>query len=423
MPIKKIKIEFNKEFLKLNALVKDDSHILINMSNDECYIKADFKDGIDDNILSVFSPFTFSFSFGEEVIKEYTPNSINGKYSVVKENVLLDSDQENVPYDSDQDRTIMKPKPALPHVESEYDEVKDKISTPLDSPVQTLYVNNESKNTKKHDQDKTQLQDVSLDENDCQEKVVVKENNELQNRISGLENLLKQLINNQQNQNEEIQEEEEDLSIDTIMSYDELIKEIKRASVNLPQIDTTKKMTKEQSIEYASHTLSKPCYVVSTVGQLIIDDAEVLIKPKVAINISSIPIFKLKNSSQLINCFKQGILKFVDYKTAVKLSKKFELTSATEGESELKSFVGADASSQAQHTKSTLNSFDDDDSESYNPDSDFEISEHDDEYIEDEGDISMLELAGGNFKQTSSNRQQKSGFVSKKWKPLSKIGK
>jgi len=237
-------------------------------------------------------------------------------------------------------------RPALPYVESEYDEVRDVIDTDLGSPVQTLYSMGKQTPNRQPVQAQQKKKFVVPDPEPIPEKkfaTVAAGPDQMQTMMKQMQAMMAKMQTMQSGKPipaDETQEEEEE-NFDTIMDAQEFYEALSAAGNDLPDIDFNKKLTKEEAVQLEKYKINKPAYVVSTKGILFIDDVGISVQQSLACNISSIPIFRLKKSSDLIRCLKNGMLKFVNYKTAKKLSERCDLTSATEGiGGKLKTYFG-----------------------------------------------------------------------------------
>ena len=126
-----------------------------------------------------------------------------------------------------------------------------------------------------------------------------------------------------------------------VMSLQELQGLLDQAQ-NVPDIDPSRRLTRQEAAEIERYRLPKAAYVVSNAGQLYIDDIQVTIRPDVAANLSSVPLARLKKSGQLFGAFANGLLKFVSVEEAKVRAEGAEVNSAIEGQGGLPVFHDKD---------------------------------------------------------------------------------
>lgn len=281
---------------KLIPFIKKGSSIILSiedLSSDSAVVSLEFKNGVSADMLEAISPLAITVSF-ENIQELQSSNAVERQ-------------------DEKTERQVDR-KPALPHVEDEYEEVKAKVSEKLETPVQTLFVGGQLQ----------RQEPVRIPEKRQPSQMDV-----LQTQMMAMMKQLQELQSGQPVQ-EEMQDERSQERIvqkpqvreDTIMSYDEFKDRLDKAAQQLPEIDTSKKMTRQEAQELERYKLGKSTYVISTVGQLFIDDVAIAVRSKVASNLSSIPLIKLAKSNDIHRCFANGQLKFVTGETARKLAEQ-----------------------------------------------------------------------------------------------------
>ncbi len=330
---------------RILPFLKKDASIVLNiqdLSSGQAILQVNFRDGVTVDMLESISPAKIALVFPP--IQE-------------------------IPVE---DQEILKIKPALPQVENEYDEVRDKISTTLDSPVQSLFTGNSFKNNvpirkfsgKRVEEDSdtvVELTEQEVEQPQDPEEQEDQGNNQLnmlQNQMISMMEQLKVLqsgskpklapaprqqvqVPRQQAQAPRQQDRPIASKNYSIMSYEEFKQLLEEAGEDFPDIDPNKRLTKDEALALEKYRLKKPVYVISTQGQLLIDDVGISIRSKVASNLSTIPLIKLKKSNDIHRCFSNGMLKFVDVETAKKLAESSDLMSSSEGgDSKLKVFFG-----------------------------------------------------------------------------------
>lgn len=335
---------------RILPFLKKDASIIVNiqdLSSGQAILQINFKEGVSLDMLESISPAKFALVFPP---------------------------LQELPVE---DEEILKMKPALPHVESEYDAVKEKIPQKLDPPVQSLFTGSpESKaSVRKFAERNVKQEIVELTEPQSEpeveepEEIVEREEprgndqlSMLQNQMMAMMEQLKALQSNSntpaqslsqkpQMQKQQIQKPRTSVSSKnySIMSYEEFCKILEEAGEDFPDIDPNKRLTKEEALALEKFRLKKPAYVISTQGQLLIDDVGISVRSRVASNLSTIPLIKLKKSNDIHRCFANGMLKFVDLETAKKLAENADIMSATEGsDSKLKVYLGEKSHRQAE---------------------------------------------------------------------------
>ena len=335
---------------RILPFLKKDASIVVNiqdLSSGQAILQVNFRDGVTVDMLESISPAKIALVFPP--IQE-----------------LPIEDQE-----------VLKVKPALPHVENDYDEVRDKISNPLDSPVQSLFTGNTSKTnipTRKFSSRRTE-EDVEVAEptepeieqpqETPEEREEERGNSQLdmlQNQMMAMMEQLKALQSGSKPQSvpKSVQKQSTQTSRQqskpivssknySVMSYEEFRQLLDEAGEDFPDIDPNKRLSKDEVLALEKYRLKKPAYVVSREGQLLIDDVGIAIRSKVASNLSTIPLVKLKRSSDIHRCFANGMLKFVDVETAKRLAESADIMSSSEGtDSRLKVYFGEKSHRQAE---------------------------------------------------------------------------
>lgn len=379
-------------------------------------IVIDLREGVDLDMLNIVGNLSIKLDF--ESIKH-----ISDKI----EPVITKNKNEEVKQD--------RPKPALPYVENEYDEVREKIGEKLGDPVQSLFPAKESKLVKSGNNELLEIQK--------QMSILASKLNKIQNNVTIENDELSSLPDPEVKENKIIRNVQKRQK--TIMSLEELENCISEAGEDMPDIDLSKKLTKEEALELEKYKIDKPAYVISTKGQLFIEDIGVSIKPSVATNLSSILLVKLKKSNQLFGCFKKNMLKFITEQDAIKLSESAELTSKNEGtESKLKTFVGENGADRAKLTPVDLTSDSEGESEEmeindYPEENLSEINLHKDsleisedvEVNEEDGEsflLDTIDLSGSGSTgeppsdaMKSSMKSKQANFSSNKWKTIKNL--
>lgn len=185
-------------------------------------ISFDLKDGVSMEMLDSLSPLLISLRFD------------NATSIPVEMEASLSSER----------------KTALPHVESEYDEIKGRVSEDLGKPVQTLYPGPVSKPKQvraEHDPARVGKAEIrQLSQFDI-----------LQNQMAAMMKQMQALQNGVQIE-EATEPQEENLPPvrnDTIMTYEEFKSCLERSSKQLPDIDLNKEMTRKEALEIEKYKL------------------------------------------------------------------------------------------------------------------------------------------------------------------------
>lgn len=416
-------VPFVKKGSSLSLNIKDVS------SADYAYISIQLKDGVGSDMLEAISPLNLSISF---------------------------TDVQQV----DDKEDSVERRPALPHVEDEYDEVRQKVSDKLGEPVQALFTGNKT--------EKRQHRNV-----DPEPQTVKKESRELsqiemlQKQMAQLMNQLNNLktgsSNNVESEFEEPEQAQTEVKIESIMSYDEFKDCLEKSAARLPDIDLNKRMTRQEAQELEKYKLGKSAYVISKVGQLFVDDVGISVKGRLASNLASIPLIKLARSNDIHRCFANGQLQFVSAETARRMAEEIDGGVNDDG-GKLKAYM-TDGSNQVARDSRKFNQIavdltGDGDSDSSDGEdiadrmirnssrSDIMIAEVDevDETNVNDGDdqsdlMGLLNLSGGgDYPEQSRGRRgfdeptsqaaiesartrqlAKSGSISKTWKPTRRL--
>jgi len=286
---------------RLIPFIKKGSSITLSIedpSSDSAVVSLEFKNGVSADMLEAISPLAINVSF--ENIQE-----LKSSTNVVERQSELQSER----------------RPALPHVEDEYEEVKEKVSEKLETPVQTLFIGG---------QPQRQVRTAERQEPArVPEKRQPSQMDVLQNQMMAMMKQLQALQSGQPVQEGMSDERPQERVVqkpqvreDTIMTYEEFKERLDKAAQQLPEIDTSKKMTRQEAQELERYKLGKPTYVISTVGQLFIEDVAIAVRSKVASNLSSIPLIKLAKSNEIHRCLNNGQLKFVTGETARRLAEQ-----------------------------------------------------------------------------------------------------
>ncbi len=302
---------------------------------------------------------------------------------------------EPVPMESQQPERRV----ALPHVENEYDSIRDRIANPLDQPVSTLFIGGLTNpmptpamekvaqttpvERRPNPQQNISRQPLSppipanpIPQQFTQQQLVPQSplppapsqvNPQAQQLVTTLETredpqvsimqknmeammqqmkIMQEMIAGKTGATEVVVPSEKKApakKVETIITEEEFYATLDRIKDEMPNFDPTSRLTREQCQQLEKYRLPKPVYVVSTVGQLFINDVGITIRQSTAANLASVPVYKLKMSSDLRQSFNNGRLKFVTHEMATKMSESAGIHAAIEGvESGLKAFVGAD---------------------------------------------------------------------------------
>lgn len=259
-------------------------------------------------------------------------------------------------------------KPALPHVENDYEEVREKISQPLAPAVSTLFVGNVTRpslSTQKIAQTSPverapSPQSVAPLSPPIPEKPIMpvdqtvskQESSQIEIMQKQMQmmfdqmRIMQQMTEGKKGSEEAIVPVERKVpvkKIDTIMSEEEFYSTLNSIKSEMPKFDENRRLTRQECQELERYRLPKACYVVSNCGQLFVNDVGITIRQSTAANLSGIPVYKLKQSGDLKMCFATGKLKFVSAEIAAKMAESADINAAIEGvNSGLQAFVGAD---------------------------------------------------------------------------------
>lgn len=115
-----------------------------------------------------------------------------------------------------------------------------------------------------------------------------------------------------------------------ITSAEELSQEL-AALGQVPDIDMDRQLSRQEIEILDQVKLKKPAYVVSTKGQILVDDIGIAIDATYPTNLSSIYPGRLIRSHHLRRCLQDGTLKFVSAEKAVEISQSVDNVDVASG--------------------------------------------------------------------------------------------
>jgi len=326
---------------KLMPFLSEGSDLTIRISNingDEgaykAVIDASFKEGVSGPMLGALSPMSLNLELD-------TILPVEGSIS-----------QDVAPAQQPRE-------PALPHVEKEYDEIRDKVGKELGVPIQTLCgtggfeppvsPNPEPMIRQAMAPNPPTMQDITppptqpaplpsssewapaptpLQVPVAQPQQFIPQQPtpqaqplgprdaqliDMQKQMMAMKDMMTQMASGEAvPQVQEVRE-----PVPSIMSIEEL-NEVIDGMGDIPEIDTSRRLTKQEAVELERYKLPKPAYVITKeeIGQLCVDDIAVALKPNLACNLSSIPLFKLKKSTDLQRALLNGWVLFINSEQA-----------------------------------------------------------------------------------------------------------
>ena len=275
-------------------------------------------------------------------------------------------------------------RPALPHVESEYEEVRDRIGSDLGVPVQTLFGTPSSVAqtalTRKLAQTEpvdrqgatrpqsipqmppmTQMvepprpRQVQPEQRQFQPQQVqpqaLPQNDPMavmQQQMAWMMQQMMNLAGGKQGPSDPPPQQRPQLP-PSIMDWNELQQYLDGAGP-APQIDESQRLSREQARVLEKYRLGKSAYVVSIKSQVFVDDMGVSFKPNVATNLAGLQLAKVQRSNDLRAAFSRGLLKFVNAEEAQYMAENADITSVHDMGSQLPVFVGEKGVDQAALT-------------------------------------------------------------------------
>jgi hypothetical protein len=281
-------------------------------------------------------------------------------------------------------------KPALPHVENDYDEIRGRVSSDLGTPVSSLFIGDAriaptpmtvkmastTPVERRAPQVQTQKAPTPVPQLPVVEQPIrqqieaptpvaveseapkAKVDPQVEIMQQQMAAMMKQMVSMQEllvskeAKGEVVVPAERKVvkkKVETIMNSEEFYAALDAIKAEMPKFDVNRRLSREESQELERYRLTKPAYVVSNCGQLFINDVGITVRQSTAANLAGIAVYKLKQSGDLKMCFDTGKLKFVTMELATQMAEAADIHAAVEGvESGLKAFVGYDGKGIAQ---------------------------------------------------------------------------
>jgi hypothetical protein len=353
---------------KIVPFLSEGSDLVIHVANvngDEgtytATVQASFNDGVSRSMLNAISPVAVAMDF----------------------NTMSESQQSMELKQPDVSPEI---KPALPHVDNEYDEIRDKVGGDLGVPIQTLCGTSQSfpqtqithtaqvsnnapappqplpqQQVAQQSIPQQQVPQQQVPQSQVQQPIpqqlapapapapAVPEDprdaqlREMKAQFDTMQNMMMQMA--QGVPPESIQQAPVKREIiPSIMTLDEFTT-IVDSMGDIPEVDTSKRLSKQEAVELERYKLPKPAYVITNpdIGLLSVDDIGVTLRPNLACNLASIPMFKIKKSAQLQNALRNGMASFVDSEVARVMAEQADQEAGFDvGPGHLPAYIGPD---------------------------------------------------------------------------------